>query len=144
MKKYDMSIIDLSEIENVTTDIAKLQKATDRLKELKMLDEKSNANIPEIRKLAESITKPLLGKLSSRIRRKTNGMMEIYENINSLFKRGEITAVYLYIAFIYGYLQWRVPEAVGLLPADDKALGVFANEFKKCFSEYINNLQKEE
>lgn len=143
MKKYDMSIVDLSEIANVTTDIEKLQKANARMKELGIIGENGSVNEITVKKLVKAITVPLFGKLNRRTRRHSGGMMEICENVVSLAERGEITAVYFYIAYLYGFLQWRVPEALSLLPADDEALTVFVSEFKNSFSEYINALNTE-
>lgn len=142
MKKYDMSMIDFSEIANVTTEIEKLQKANARMKELGIIGEDGDVDAATVKKLAGAVTVPLFGKLSRRLRRRPDAMMEIYENVSVFAERNEITAVYFYIAFLYGFLQWRVPEAVALLPADDRALSVFVTEFKNRFSEYIDGLNR--
>ena len=139
MKKYDMSIIDLSEISNITVNVEKLQNANEKMKEMGLLNENGSVNESAVKSLVNDITVPLFGKLSRRIRRYPDGMMEVYENVASFVERGEITALYFYVAFIYGFLQWRVPQAVSLLPADDKALEAFAKEFKNCLSRHINS-----
>ncbi len=57
--------------------------------------------------------------------------------MKKLYDKKEYTAVFLYLSFLYGFLEWRVPERVHLLPAAPEALKYFAAEFISAFDKYL-------
>ena len=142
MKKYDYSVIDFSEIENITTDYAKIKKSADRMKELGLLMPNGEVYEQAIKSTARVICTSFFGKLKRRIRYVEGGISEIFLNYSMMVERNDILAAYFYIAFLYGFMQWSVPEAVSLLPADDNALKLFVSEFGKRFSAYIEDMME--
>ena len=43
----------------------------------------------------------------------------------------------MYLSFLYGFLEWRVPRKIALLPASNEALKVFFTEFKGDFDSWL-------
>ncbi len=131
-----MSIIDLSEINNMTTELEKLDAASERLKELGLLTEKNNVSAASVQRTVERYATPFFDKLKRRLSRKPGAFEEVYDTVVHMIDRKEFCGFYLYLAFWYGYLQWRVPEAIALMPADDRILTCFAAAFQSAFSDY--------
>ena len=143
MKKYDMSIIDLSEVINVTTDIEQLQNANERLKELGLLTEKGNVSAATVQRIIDRYAVPFFEKLQRRLARKPGFLEDIYDMFTSLIEREDFCGAYLYLTFWYGYLQWRVPEAIALAPADDRVLTCVAAALQKAFSKFMEETAEE-
>lgn len=138
MKKYYMSFVDFSEIINVTADEEQLGKARERMTELELLTEKGNPSPSQISNVVSSVSAPFFDKLKKRISRRPGGITSVKDTMKKLADRKEYTAVFLYLAFLYGYLEWQVPEKVLLLPAAPDALKIFASDFMAAFDNFLN------
>lgn len=143
MKKYDMSILDLSEVNNITTDMEQLNTATERLKELGLLTDKNNVSAATVQRVIERYGTSFFEKLQRRLSRKPGLFEEVYDTTVHLIDRKEFCGFYLYLAFWYGFLQWRVPEAIALMPADERVLTCFAVAFQNAFSEFCEESEDE-
>lgn len=143
MKKYYMAFVDFSEIINVTADEEQLKKAYTRMTELGLLTEKGNPSSAKISSLTASVSLPFFDKLKRRISRRTGGIVGVKDTLKKLYGKKEYNAMFLYICFLYGFMEWQVPEQVLLLPAAPEALKLFAAEFLSVFEAYITNLGQE-
>ena len=137
MKKYYMSFVDFSEIINVTADEEQLTKACDRMAELELLTEKGNPSPAQIHSITESEAKPFFDKLNKRIARRPGGIIGVKHTMQKLYDRREYTALFLYLAILYGFLEWQVPEKILLLPAVPDALKTFAGDWMSAFDGYL-------
>ena len=143
MKKYYMSFVDFSEIVNVTADEAQLEKARERMTELGLLTEKGNPSSTQISSMTASVSAPFFDKLKRRINRRPGGITAVKDTVKKLCDKKEYTALFLYLCFLYGFMEWQVPERVLLLPAAPDALKLFASEFLAEFERYLANAGKE-
>ena len=125
MKKYYMSFVDFSEIVYVTADEEQLLQAKDRMTKLGLLTEKGNPSTSEISSATEHISAPFFAKLQKRIARRPGGIVTVRDTMKKLYDKKEYTAVFLYLSFLYGFLEWRVPEFIS---AFDKYLETNAPE----------------
>lgn len=57
--------------------------------------------------------------------------------MQKLYDRKEYTALFLYLAILYGFLEWQVPEKILLLPAVPDALKIFEGRFSGAFDERL-------
>ena len=130
MRRYYMAIVDFSEIENITADEQRKEESKAKLKEYGLLTEKGNPSNMQIALLSRQTTERFLHKLSRRMERRPGGIEGVYKTFELLEKRKEYTAMYMYLSFLYGFLEWRVPRKIALLPASNEALKVFLTEFK--------------
>lgn len=137
MKKYYLSHIDFSEINNITTDEEQINNSCKRMQELGLITEKGNPSFVQISKIAEDLTPSFFSKLEKRIRRRTGGIRGVYEVFKKLNDNKEYTGMFFYLAFLYGFLEWQVPERIALLPASYDALKVFCSEFINTFENYF-------
>lgn len=135
MKKYYMSFVDFSEIINVTADEEQLTKACDRMTELELLTEKGNPSTAQIGSVAKAEAVPFHDKLKRRVSRRPGGIAGYKATMQKLYDRKEYTALFLYLAILYGFLEWRVPEKILLLPAVPDALKAFEGDFLSAFDE---------
>jgi len=142
MKRYFMSIIDFSEIENVIAGDEQLENAKEQLKEEGLLTEKGNPSVVQISALSKQIAERFLYKLSRRLQRREGGLEETYEAFRRMEQKKEYTAMYFYLTFLYGFMEWRVPRKVELLPASNEALKVFFAEFCNRFEEFLGEFQE--
>ena len=108
MKKYYMSFVDFSEIINVTADEEQLTKACDRMAELELLTEKGNPSPAQIGSVAQAEAGPFFDKLKKRISRRPGGIAGAKDTMQKLYDRKEYTALFLYLAILYGFLEWQV------------------------------------
>lgn len=141
MKKYYMAFVDFSEIINVTADTEQLEKAKVRMAELELLTEKGNPSTTQLRALAEQTSGAFLDKLQKRVARRPGGITAVRDTFQKLFDKKEYHAMFLYLVFLYGFIEWQVPERTALLPASSEALKIFMTEFMTGF---YKRLQKEE
>lgn len=137
MKKYYMSFVDFSEIINVTADEEQLTKACDRMAELELLTEKGNPSPAQIGIVAQAEAGPFYDKLKKRISRRPGGIAGAKDTMQKLYDRKEYTALFLYLAILYGFLEWQVPEKILLLPAVPDALKAFEGDFLSALDERL-------
>ena len=143
MKKYYMAFVDFSEIENITADEEQLEKAKKRMLELGLLTEKGNPSPSQIGSMTASVSAPFFDKLKRRISRRPGGIPAVKDTLKKLYDKKEYTAVFLYLCFLYGFMEWQVPECVRLLPAVPDALKLFASEFLSAFEAYLESSKPE-
>ena len=138
-----MAFVDFSEIVNVTADEAQLEKARARMIELGLLTERGNPSPSQINSMTASVSAPFFDKLKRRIGRRPGGISIIKDTVKKLFDKKEYTALFLYLCFLYGFMEWQVPERVLLLPAAPDALKLFASGFLTAFETYLANSGQE-
>ena len=144
MKKYDMSFVDFSEVAHITADEERLQNARDRLTAYGLLTEKGNPSPSRIGALAETAAPSFLDKLHRRLARRHGGIRAVRDTLQMLCGRKEYTAVFLYLAFWYGFLEWQVAERIALLPASPEAMKCFALAFLDIFDQYLSEVEPKE
>ena len=76
-------------------------------------------------------------KLKKRISRRPSGIAGAKDTMQKLYDRREYTALFLYLAILYGFLEWQVPEKILLLPAVPDALKAFEGDFLSALDERL-------
>lgn len=137
MKNYYMSIIDLSEIRNITANKETLDAAEAELYDRGILTDKGNVSFANIRRITESNCPQFFEKLKRRLSRRENAFEDIFNTFKMFNESGEYTSVYLYLAFLYGFIQWRVPLEINLISSNYETLKAFCSELVKKFEEFI-------
>lgn len=137
MKNYYMSIIDLSEIRNITANKETLDAAEAELCDRGILTDKGNVSPANIRRITESNCPQFFEKLKRRLSRRENAFEDIFNTFKMFNESGEYTSVYLYLAFLYGFIQWRVPLEINLISSNYETLKAFCSELVKKFDEFI-------
>ena len=137
MKNYYMSIIDLSEIRNITANKETLDAAEAELYDRGILTDKGNVSPVNIRRITESNCPQFFEKLKRRLSRRDNAFEDIFNTFKMFNESGEYTSVYLYLAFLYGFIQWRVPLEINLISSNYETLKAFCSELVKKFDEFI-------
>ena len=137
MKNYYMSIIDLSEIRNITANKETLDAAEAELYDRGILTDKGNVSPTNIRRITESNCPQFFEKLKRRLSRRENAFEDIFNTFKMFNESGEYTSVYLYLAFLYGFIQWRVPLEINLISSNYETLKAFCSELVKKFDEFI-------
>ena len=137
MKNYYMSIIDLSEIRNITANKETLDAAEAELYDRGILTDKGNVSFANIRRITESNCPQFFEKLKRRLSRRENAFEDIFNTFKMFNESGEYTSVYLYLAFLYGFIQWRVPLEINLISSNYETLKAFCSELVKKFDEFI-------
>ena len=89
-----MSIIDFSEIENITADEYKLEELKKQMQEQGLLTEKGNPSNAQISTLCKQTSSRLLFKLNRRMPKRFGGIESIYKTFKMLEQRKEYTAMY--------------------------------------------------
>lgn len=143
MKKYYMAFVDFSEIINVTADMEQLEKAKMRMSELELLTEKGNPSTTQLRAISEQTTGAFLDKLQKRVARRPGGIEGVRDTFQKLYDKKEFNAMFLYLVFLYGFIEWQVPERTALLPAVPEALKFFMAEFITGFNQRLLSQNKE-
>lgn len=138
MKKYYLSHIDFTEIANVTADEKQIKRAKRRMAELGLLTEKGNPAISAIASFVMSRSPAFLIKLQKRLSRNYGGIKNVADTLQKLCDRKDYYGFFLYIAFLYGFLEWQVPEAIILLPAVPEALKCYCNEQMKAINKFMS------
>ena len=144
MKNYYMSIIDLSEIRNITANKETLDAAEAELYDRGILTDKGNVSPANIRRITESNCPQFFEKLKRRLSRRENAFEDIFNTFKMLSNSGEYTSVYLYLAFLYGFIQWRVPLEINLISSNYETLKAFCSELVKKFDEFIRQGEDDE
>ena len=137
MKKYYLSHIDFSEIANVTADEARIRRARARMQELRMLTDKGKPSVRSISRTANSELGPFFLKLRKRHRR-YGGIRAVIATLHMLYDRKDYYGFFLYLAFLYGFLEWQLPEKLMLLPASPEALKCYCTEFLDSIDKYVS------
>ena len=137
MKKYYLSHIDFSEIINVTADESQLCHARERMNELGMLTEKGTSNHSTISAMADADSGAFFIKLQKRLRRRSGGVTAVKDTLQMLYDRRDYYGFFLYITFLYGFVEWQVPEKVTLLPAAPDVLKLYCKEFVAAFDSFL-------
>lgn len=143
MKKYYMSFVDFSEIENVTADEEQLEKAKSRMLELGLLTEKGNPSPSQINSMTTAVSLPFFEKLKRRISRRPGGISAVKDTFKKLYDKKEYTAIFLYLCILYGFMEWQVPERIRLLPAVLDTLKLFAADFITAFDTYMEKAESD-
>ena len=133
-----MSIIDFSEIENITADEYKLEELKKQMQEQGLLTEKGNPSNAQISTLCKQTSSRLLFKLNRRMPKRFGGIESIYKTFKMLEQRKEYTAMYFYLTFLYGFIGWRMPQKIEVLSSNVDALKVFFNEFLSRFEAFLS------
>ena len=144
MKNYYMSIIDLSEIRNITANKETLDAAEAELYDCGILTDKGNVSPANIRRITESNCPQFFEKLKRRLSRRENAFEDIFNTFKMFNESGEYTSVYLYLAFLYGFIQWRVPLEINLISSNYETLKAFCSELVKKFDEFIRQGEDDE
>lgn len=139
MRRYYMSIVDFSEIENITANAELNEKGQEFLKESGLLTEKGNPSNAQIALLSRETVEKFMYKLGKRMDRRPGGIESVYQTFLQLEKKKEYTAMYMYLAFLYGFIEWRVPRKISVLPANYDCLKVFFTQFNTDFAEWLKN-----
>lgn len=137
MKKYYLSHIDFSEIVNITADEEQLSRARERMKELKMLTDRGKPFVSTISVTANTESIALFAKLQKRLRRR-GGIRSVNATLQKLYDRKDYYGFFLYMAFLYGFLEWQVPERVTLLPAVPEALKCYCGELLSAMDKFLS------
>lgn len=138
MKKYYLSHIDFSEIVNVTVDEEQLSRARERMKELKMLTDKGKPFVSSISVTAKTESIALFTKLQKRLHRR-GGIQSVKATLQKLYDRKDYYGCFLYLAFLYGFLEWQVPERITLLPAVPEALKCYCGELLTALDRFLSS-----
>ena len=138
MKKYYISHIDFSEIVNVTADEAQRTHAKERMQELGILTEKGNPSTTTISGMVRTGSREFFIKLQKRLRRRNGGVATVKDTLQMLCDRKDYYGFFMYITFLYGFVEWQVPERVTLLPAAPDALKCYCTECIAAFNAFIN------
>lgn len=137
MRKYYLSHIDFSELVNVTADEEQLGSARERMTELKLLTEKGNPVTGAISSMVCSLSRSFFDKLQRRLRYRNGGIGAVRDTLKKLYDRKEYYGFFLYVSFLYGFLEWQVPSRLVLLPAVPEALRCYCTEFMAAFDKFI-------
>lgn len=139
-----MSMIDFSEVVNVTTDPEQLEKAQERMKELGLATDKGNPSPKQISELVSTTTPAFFDKLKVRLARRRRGIQGAYDTFQKMYMRDDYYGMFFYAAFLYGFLGWQVPEGISLIPSMDDALKTYMDDFMKTFSNYLEEAGAED
>lgn len=138
MKKYYLSHIDFSELINVTADAEQIRVARARMQELGMLTEKGNPSVSSLTVTANNGSRSFFIKLRKRLRRR-GGIRAVRATLQMLYSRKDYYGFFMYIAFLYGFLEWQVPERVMLLPAVPEALKCYCGELLSALDKFLSS-----
>ena len=143
MKKYYLSHIDFSELINVTADPEQIKEARARMQELGMLTEKGNPSVSSLTVTANNGSRSFFIKLRKRLRRR-GGIRGVRATLQMLYSRKDYYGFFMYIAFLYGFLEWQVPERVMLLPAVPEALKCYCGELLSALDKFLSSSKDSE
>src|SRR5574344_438063 len=109
MKKYFMSMIDFSEVRFFTDDLTERESAEEMLTEAGLLTPKGNPSNAEIARVNADRTPQFLTRVAARLERRINGFTPVRETFNQMYAPSDYRGMYLYLAFLYGFIGWRMP-----------------------------------
>lgn len=137
MRKYYLSHIDFSELINLTADEEQINAAREHMTELKLLTEKGNPATGAINAMVSGLSGSFFYKLQRRLRYREGGIIAVRDTLRKLYDRKEYYGFFLYLSFLYGFLEWQVPRKLVLLPAVPEALKCYCTEFMSAFDKFI-------
>lgn len=143
MKKYYMAFVDFTEIANVTADADQLALAKEKLQEYGLLTDKGNPSQTAIGQLAKAVLPQFFEKLKKRLTRRQGGVAGVKDTLQKLYDKKDYFGFYLYLAFMYGFVEWAVPEKVILLPAVPEVMKAFAAETLSAFTAFLKTIPAE-
>ena len=108
-----------------------------------MLTEKGKPSISSLTITAGSGSRSFFIKLRKRLRRRCD-IQVVRKTLQMLYNRKDYYGFYLYIAFLYGFLEWQVPERVMLLPAAPEALKCYCGELLSALDEFLSSSKDNE
>ena len=76
-------------------------------------------------------------KLRKRLRHR-GGIEATAATLQMLCDRKDYYGFFLYLTFLYGFLEWQVPEKLMLLPASPEALKCYCTEFMDSVDKYVS------
>lgn len=103
-----------------------------------MLTDKGKPSVRSLSKTANSELGPFYLKLRKRLRRR-GGVRAVNATLHMLYDRKDYYGFFLYLAFLYGFLEWQLPEKLTLLPASPEALKCYCGEFLDAIDKYQPN-----
>ena len=101
-----------------------------------MLTEKGKPSVSSISVTANAESIAFFTKLRKRLRRR-GGVFTVKATLQMLYDRKDYYGFFLYMAFLYGFLEWQVPERVMLLPAVPEALKCYCGELVEAMENYV-------
>ena len=139
MKKYYMAFVDFSEIATITADAEVTKAAKANLLENGFYTAKGKVKHSVISSFVKMLMPSFAEKLKKRIRRYQGGIECVRDTFKKFCDAEEYSAFYLYLIFMYGFIEWSVPEKIIWFAADPDVLKVFANETFKAFDKYVTS-----
>ena len=143
MKKYFMSMIDFSEVRFFTDDLTDRENTEEKLCEAGLLTPKGNISNAEIAKVNADRTPQFLQKVVLRLERRINGFTPVRETFNKMYGLSDYSGMYLYLAFLYGFIGWRMPLEINLISGRQDMLKAFFDEFMQTLSEITSENPEE-
>lgn len=141
MKRYFESHIDFSEIESITTNEEQITATHDELAELGLLNGKKINPEP----ISEAIQPEMFfNRIDRRMRNRPSGLENMVSTLHMLYDRRDYYAVYLYVVFLFGFVQWRTPHPFAVLAANPDYLKQYLPELLQLLDEYMLSRQAEE
>ena len=137
MRKYFMSHIDFSEIVNMTVYSRQIELAKRKMTKSGILTEKGNPAPSVISSFTKRLARSFIPKLQARMRNRYGGIRAVRNNLKMLCDRKDYYGFFMYITFLYGFLEWQLPDKVALLPAVPDALKWYCMEMLSLFDEFI-------
>lgn len=143
MKKYYLSHVDFSELINVTADPVQIKRARRRMQELGMLSAEGRPAISVITVTANRGSQSFFIKLRKRLRHR-GGIEATAATLQMLCDRKDYYGFFLYLTFLYGFLEWQVPERLTLLPASWGSLKCYCTEFMAALNRFVSSITDKE
>lgn len=141
MKRYFESHIDFSEIESITTNEEQITATNDELAELGLLNGKKINPEP----INEAIQPEMFfNRIDRRMKNRPGKFQDIVSTLHMLYDRRDYYAVYLYVVFLFGFVQWRTPRPFAVLAANPDYLKQYLPELLRLLDEYMLSRQAEE
>ncbi len=137
MRKYYLSHIDFSEIINVTADEEQILKSKEQMLELDLITEKNKPSVDAIKTLVANQTNPFFIKLKRRLQYRNGGIELVRDTLKKLYDSKDYYGFFMYVAFMYGFLEWQVPYNVVLLSAVRETLMCYCKEFVEKFDRFL-------
>lgn len=144
MKKYFISMVDFSEIINLTTDEGIKTRAQERMNELGVFNEKGKPDAAFLKTFTASVSEPFFAKLERRLNRRRGGIGAVHSLMGEMLGKKEYQAMFLFLVIEYGFLEWQVPEIITLLPASSDALKAFMTQFMAGFDSFMEAMRNPE
>lgn len=139
MKRYFESHIDYSEVEYITTKEKQITRANDTITELGLLNgKKLNSEL-----ITQAIRpEEFFNRLQYRMKN-LHGFSDAVDNLHMLYERRDYYGVYLYLVFLFGFVHWRTPRELSILPASSEYLKQYLSEFMKVLDQYTVSSQED-